>query len=309
MTNVLLRGGRREAGHRAAGAAGVQVGLVRCASIMVELACALEQRSDSTDSALGRGIMPVRERFGQGRIAFVLIHASPGDATQWKAVTEGLRGRGEVVVLDLPDYGNAPDALSLDPDDSLADVRTAVASCAPQPVVLGGMSYGAYLAARLLEQAPDHVAGALLLSGFAGLTEQQGASYRELANGVESGAVSWREFTDLALGVFLGPSRTEPELRRDLEGWLLSLSRARVVRALRRSAACALPERRVRRLLRPATLLQGRTDVALPIAFAEELAHLGQTRLEVIDTSSHLLALTHPGRCVELLLQCAAGLH
>lgn len=90
-------------------------------------------------------------------------------------------------------------------------------------------------------------------------------------------------------------------MRPGVEGWLRSLPLARVARGLRRSAACARPERHVQRLARPATLLHGRNDVAIPLVGAEALACLGPTSLEVLDTSSHLLPRTHPERCVRAL--------
>jgi len=230
-----------------------------------------------------------------------LLHANPGDRAQWEAVIPGLHGLGEVLAIDLPDHGLAADAASVDPDDTVAHVRDVVRELAPRPVIVAGTSFGAYIAARLLESPPEHVTGAVLASGFASLSEAQAVAYRQLADDLESGALALPEFSALATGLFLGPDEAPAGVRSGVEGWLRSLPLARLARGLRRSAACARPDRHVQRLARPATLLHGRADVAMPLVGAEALARLGPTRLEVLDTSSHLLPQTHPERCVRAL--------
>jgi pimeloyl-ACP methyl ester carboxylesterase len=239
-------------------------------------------------------------------LAVVLVHASPGDRTQWKCVARALEQHAEVVAIDLPDYGSAADTESLDPDDSLAALRSVVASLSGRRVVLAGVSYGAYLVARLLEAPPEPVVGAVLLSGFARLTEAQAADYRGLADALSSGALPIEDFARLGADLFLGPAPAAEELHRDVQRWLASLPKPRLARALRRAASCARPDRQVRRLALPVTLLHGRNDLGLPPAFAEELASLGPSRLEVLDTSSHLLCLTHPDHSVRAILELHA---
>jgi pimeloyl-ACP methyl ester carboxylesterase len=247
--------------------------------------------------------MPERSRAGSGPVAFLLVHASPGDATQWAGVEPGLRGSGEVLRLDLPDYGLAPDDLSVDPDDTVEHIRQIVRTLAPRPVVLGGTSFGAYLIARLLEGPPEHVTGALLASGFPSLSEAQSSAYQAMADRMESGQLSMAEFAALAAGLFLGTAEGRSGMRSGLEHGFACLPPARVARGLRRAAACARPDRRVRHLARPAIVLHGRDDVAMPLAAAEALAALGSTRLEVLDTTSHLLPRTHPEACTRALLE------
>ncbi len=249
--------------------------------------------------------MPIRRYSGHAGVAFVLVHASPGDARQWEPVARVLARQGEVLDVDLPDYGSASEATSTDPDASVAFVRSVVESLGGYSVVLGGVSYGAYVAARVIEQPPEHVIGAVLASGFARLGPAQAATYLQMADAVEAGVLSPLELARLGSSLLLGPATSPPGIRADVESSLAALSPERLARALRRSAACAEPGRQVRRLGLPVTLLHGRQDGAVPLAFSEELASLGPARLEVLATASHLLPLTHPGVCVRALLEAA----
>lgn len=89
-------------------------------------------------------------RFGSGA-PLVLIHGGVGSWTHWIANVEALARSFCVTAVDLPGYGDAPDAPSQDPElylDAVADgLREALP--ANQPFGLVGFSFGAVVSAAL----------------------------------------------------------------------------------------------------------------------------------------------------------------
>ncbi len=103
---------------------------------------------------------------GHGRPLFML-HGSPGDHRAARDDLEPtFRGRTgwRRIYPDLPGHGRSPGSTGIaDMDDYVAAVERFVSQVAgDQPVALGGVSFGAYLALAVARRRPRRVAGLLL---------------------------------------------------------------------------------------------------------------------------------------------------
>ncbi len=214
-----------------------------------------------------------------------------------------LAEHGEVVLVDLPDCGRAPDDPSLDPDDSARDVRAIVEGLAPARVTLVGLSYGAYLAARLASVGPPANLDRLVcIAGFARMTEEHRARFEALAGEVEAGRLSRAELAGIALSLWFPSGPTEADAAR-VQALVESLPLDRMARAIARVGACAREDREVGRYELEAVLVHGRGDAAVPLALGEELASRGaRATLRVLETDVHLLTWSHVPECVDAIL-------
>ncbi|MGC8486753.1 MAG: alpha/beta fold hydrolase [Clostridia bacterium] len=95
----------------------------------------------------------------------VLFHGAYGDWTHWARNLDDLAHGADVYALDLPGFGDSGDLPEEFSYPRYLDVlAAAVRSIAPDPVVVGGYSFGASLAARLAVHEPALVRGVLLVS-------------------------------------------------------------------------------------------------------------------------------------------------
>ena len=120
------------------------------------------------------GALAVR-RFGAGR-PLVLLHGGSGSHTHWIANIDRLARGFEVVVVDLPGYGDAPRPVSRDPEayiGALADDLSAAMTGAGR-YGLVGFSFGGTLAAALAGRLPAGRVSALTLLGPGGFGEPEG---------------------------------------------------------------------------------------------------------------------------------------
>ncbi len=102
----------------------------------------------------------------QGRgTPVVLLHAFPLSSAMWQAEAGWLADRARVITPDLFGFGRSP---RLEPP-SIAGMATGVLELLDrltprQPVVLGGLSMGGYVAFEVIRQAPQRVKGLALCS-------------------------------------------------------------------------------------------------------------------------------------------------
>jgi len=95
----------------------------------------------------------------------VLLHGAYGDWTHWMRNLDGLSAGADVYALDLPGFGSSDDlGGEFDYGRYLDFLAEAISRLKPGPVVVGGYSFGAALAARLALHAPERVRAAVLVS-------------------------------------------------------------------------------------------------------------------------------------------------
>jgi pimeloyl-ACP methyl ester carboxylesterase len=186
-------------------------------------------------------------------------------------------------------------------------VRRVEEAAATRPVVLAGASVGGYFAARAASVCPRHVAHLLLLGAIARLPADLAAVRAATAEQLARGDLSLEQVLAAVAASVRAPDDRDAEIDRLLSEELARLDVDALVWNLRVTAPLVRDEWAVRPFEPPATVIHGRDDRAVAFACAEELAALGsRTRLVALETSSHLLAMTHAARVGEELRRALA---
>jgi pimeloyl-ACP methyl ester carboxylesterase len=150
------------------------------------------------------------------------------------------------------------------------------------------------MAARIAAESPGTIAHVVALGGLARMSSDMSAARLRTADLLSQGHISLQEVLDGArLSVAEREDRDEATDRLVRER-LAGIGLDELVWNLRLTAPMTDPARAVRAFETHATILHGRRDGAVPVESGEELASLGKNaRFVVLDTSSHLLPLTH----------------
>lgn len=235
--------------------------------------------------------MPVVRTIGHGTELVVFVPGMPGTHAMFHPVLERVPEGTECVVVDLPDTGEAPEAPEATIDDLERDVAQ-ILSGQHGPVTAVGLSVGAQLIARVLPEVSDHVARVVLLGGLPSLPNERRAEMTQLADALESGAMTKAQITETALARWLGGARSE-QTEREPRAMLEAEPAERIVRALRRLAAVD-DTREAKAFETPGVCLHGRGDPAVAFEQGKRLAALGaRCEMHPIDTDAHLLPVTH----------------
>lgn len=226
---------------------------------------------------------------GEGPRAVLFLHGTPSDRRVFDDVIALAPPGVRLVLLDLPDHGEAPDELEarLEPFDAAV---AAAAEATSGELTVVGHSFGAWLAARASDYLPARASRFVALGGFRGLSQEELELRRALLGQLERGEIDVPDLRETLLDLFLGDARA-PAL--DAHAWALSaVSRERWMRVLRRMLRTAdLPPVA---FSRPAAIVHGVRDAAVSHAHAVALAGASPgAELVSIDTASHLLPMTH----------------
>jgi pimeloyl-ACP methyl ester carboxylesterase len=110
------------------------------------------------------GATLVAEHRGSGEPTYVLIHGIGMGRSVFADLTAHLDGSGEVVLLDLPGYGEAPEPERVLTMERTADLIAAyLRSSVREPALLVGHSMGAQVAVEVGARHPDSVAKLVLV--------------------------------------------------------------------------------------------------------------------------------------------------
>ena len=229
----------------------------------------------------------------------VLLHAFPLSGAMWQETLTQCGLRARVLAPDLPGFGRSARAAA----PSIGGMADAVLEWLDEtgvrePVVLGGLSMGGYVAFELVRRAADRVRALVLCSTRATAdTPEQRQGRRSLISRIE------REGLSAALAgmlpKLLGPTslQASPRLVEQVRGWIGQADRDGIVDALRamadrRDATATLPSLRC-----PALVVAGGEDALILPAAAEAMARaLPAASLEVIPQAGHLVNLEQPAR-------------
>ncbi|HET6575466.1 MAG TPA: alpha/beta fold hydrolase [Fimbriiglobus sp.] len=236
------------------------------------------------------------EAVGDGR-PVVLLHAFPLCREMW-AAQRGLADRFRVVTPDLFGFGGSPVPAGGWTMDAMAD---ALAAFLPgigiaQPVVLGGLSMGGYVALAFARKYPDRLRGLVLADTRAEADTAEAKANRDktiaLARSESSVAVVEQMLPKL-LGEFTRKNRPH------VVGEVLRIGTAQsadgIAAALaamrdRPDSTALLPTIRV-----PALVVVGAEDALTPPDGARAMAAaIPDARLDVIPTAGHLSAMECP---------------
>ncbi|TAK70807.1 MAG: alpha/beta hydrolase [Actinomycetota bacterium] len=209
--------------------------------------------------------------------AVVLLPAFPFPRQIWQAQRDALAQQGwRVLTVDLRGFGES--ALG---DDEPAlpylagDVLALLERLRIDRCVLGGVSMGGYVAMAMLRQAPEVVAGLLLVDTKATADSPDAAAVRRQEADAVDGSRSTQLLAQSLPSRLLGPvTRSQrPELVDQVRDWIAAASPAAVAWAQRAMATRPDSLDVLAALGVPALVLWGEDDVVSPQA--EQAAMLG----------------------------------
>ncbi len=151
--------------------------------------------------------------WGEGPPELVLVHGGAQNAHTWDTVAMAL-GR-PLVAIDLPGHGHSDGGISgsLNVRANATDVATLVASLAPTPIPVVGMSLGGITALALTDQHPEVVERLVLVDVTPGVDGDKAQAIVAFIDGPET----FPSFDELlARTIEFNPTRTESSLRRGI---------------------------------------------------------------------------------------------
>jgi pimeloyl-ACP methyl ester carboxylesterase len=151
--------------------------------------------------------------WGEGTPELVLVHGGAQNAHTWDTVAMAL-GR-PLIAVDLPGHGHSDGGIngSLNVRANATDVATLVASLAPTPIPLVGMSLGGITALALTDQHPEMVECLVLVDVTPGVDGDKAQAIVAFIDGPET----FPSFDELlARTIEFNPTRTESSLRRGI---------------------------------------------------------------------------------------------
>jgi pimeloyl-ACP methyl ester carboxylesterase len=229
---------------------------------------------------------------GEGR-PVVLLHAFPLHSGLFSAILPlpGYR----VVTPDLRGFGSSP--LGADDPSMAAMARDVVALLdrldLSAPIV-GGVSMGGYVTMEIMRQAPDRLAGVLLVDTKAGAdTEAARRGRWAMADAV---LADGRRALDPMMQVLLGgtSASTRPDVVATVAGWLDDADPAAVAWAQRAMATRPDSHSTLASADVPGAVVVGTEDVLSPLADAESMATALSASVQVVPDAGHLAVVENP---------------
>ncbi len=227
------------------------------------------------------GATLVVERRGAGRPVYLLIHGIGMGRSVFADLTSHLDDSGEVILIDLPGYGEAPEPRRVLTMERNADLIAAFLDRKVGfPVIAIGHSMGAQIALEIAARHPGTVAGIVLVGPTVDpaartAPRQLGRLLRDIA--VESPRVIARGAREYV--------RSGPRLRRKLRAMLVHR-----------------PEDVMPRVTTPALVLRGEDDLVAPPEWCEAIvAAMPDARLEIVPGHGHETMIRDAAPAAELI--------
>lgn len=253
------------------------------------------------------------EEAGQG-VPIVLLHAFPLSCRMWDHERVALARWGRVITPDLPGFGRSLRQTTPSIPDMAACVATVLDSLSVrEPVVLGGLSMGGYVAFEFLRQFPRRVKALLLCStrAIADTPEQREGRLKTAERIRRDGLES---LASAMLPKLLGKTTLEsnPAVVDQVQRMVLANAPDGVADSLlamgdRNDSTVLLPS-----IACPTLVVAGDEDAFIPPAEAQAMQReIPGARLEIITKAGHLVSLERPAafeEAVERFFEEAIGL-
>lgn len=237
------------------------------------------------------------EEAGSG-MPVLLIHGFPFSSRMWKPQLGSLAASGHLLAPDLPGFGDSPAEPPPHSVEQYAEDCLSVLDALDilEPIVVGGLSMGGYIALAITRLFPERLRGLMLLSTRAGADSAEGKANRDksIAQVKEGGPAI---ITDAMYPKFLAPGTysEQPAVATELKEIMKSATGEGVMAALtamrdRPDSTPLLPTIQV-----PTLIVHGREDNVIPFSEAEVMAKAVQnSELHLIDKAGHLPNLEQP---------------
>jgi pimeloyl-ACP methyl ester carboxylesterase len=237
------------------------------------------------------------DRLGQGP-DLVLLHAFPLDSRMWRPQLQGLAGDCRLLIPDLPGFGGSPL-----PEGSLTVEAMARAVLVlldelgiRQPVFLGGLSMGGYVALALARVQPERIRGLILADTRTEADDAEARARRDQAIAVASTAPAEATVASMLPRLLCPRTLAEkPEVVAEVRRIGSEQRPAGIVAALQ-----ALRDRPdsgsvLEGLTVPVLVIVGQDDVLTPPALAEGMVRRARHgRLVTLPDAGHLANLEQP---------------
>jgi pimeloyl-ACP methyl ester carboxylesterase len=204
-----------------------------------------------------------------------------------------------VIAPDLRGHGESPAPEGVYTMDLMADdvIDTLDALHIREPIVLGGLSMGGYVALSLVVRYPERVRGLMLMDTQAGADSIEAAATREATAKTVIEAGGSKPIVDPMIGRLFSSSfrQTRPERVAPIRAIIERTSARGIAGALRGMAI--RPDRRadLATISVKALVLVGEEDVITPPTVARSLAEaIPGAHLEVIPNSGHMAPYENP---------------
>ncbi|WP_165224601.1 alpha/beta fold hydrolase [Aquisphaera insulae] len=229
----------------------------------------------------------------------VLLHGFPLSRAMWDGQIEALGSVCRIIAPDLRGHGesDAPDGVYA--MDEMADdvIELLDAMGITQPVVLGGLSMGGYVALSLVLRYPERVCGLMLMDTRAAADTPETARGREETARTVLHEGDGHSMIETMIPRLFSKS-TREKLPHKVGAMLAVMERTSsqgIAGALRGMAV--RPDRRddLSKITVPTLVLVGEDDAVSPVDEAREIAgRIPQARLVVIPGAGHLSPFENP---------------
>ncbi len=237
------------------------------------------------------------EETGSG-MPVLLIHGFPFTSRMWRPQLGSLAASGRLLAPDLPGFGDSPPEPPPHSVEQFAEDCLSVLDALDilEPVVVGGLSMGGYIALAIARLFPERLRGLMLFSTRAGADSAEGKANRDksIAQVKESGPAP---IADGMYPKFLAPATytEQPAMAAELKEIMKGAKREGVIAALtamrdRQDSTPLLPSIKV-----PTLIVHGQEDNVIPFSEAEVMAKaIPSSELHLVDKAGHLPNLEQP---------------
>ena len=246
----------------------------------------------------------ITENFKEDQVTLILLHAFPFSSRMWENERKELSSCARILTPDLPGFGSSgrqrkPSIAGM--ADKVGDLLDFLSI--QEPVVIGGLSMGGYVALEFFRRFPSRVRGLMLFStrATADSTETHKKRFRTIADIERLGL---RPFAEKTAPKMLGKTSViqKPEMIEQVKQSILLSSAVGVTDALRAMANRSDLTDLLSAVSCPTLILTGDEDIIVPPqeAYAME-DKIPAAVVYTIPKAGHLLNLERPEIFVMLI--------
>jgi len=243
----------------------------------------------------------------------LLLHGFPLNRSLWGHQVGAVGSQYRLILPDLRGHGASAAPEGVYTMDAMADdvVELLDVLQIREPVVLGGLSMGGYVALSLMDRFPERFRGLILMSTRAEADTPEGAQSREeMARQIE-GTKDVRPVADAMLPRLLSPKTRaqRPEVAARVRQMMEKTSPRGMIGTMRGLAA--RPDRTavLGRITVPTLVLFGTDDPITPPSLAQALSSaIPHASHSVFESAGHLTPLEAPDAVNAALLGFLKGL-